>query len=717
MVIHTQKIAFQVNQFPAIIGILSVLSYPVFFLIWGMEPIGVGKYAELLIAFNLIFLFLSLLAFKWADLFSKLCALYVTLIMPVFCVLALLTVIGALSVSKYWVALIILNVVFLLSWSFGRHYLLNLSLFNQANRVVLYLLPIGYGLIFWVWLHSTYDLLQPGLISAWQIVTIVLFLALLFLWIFDLTQGKLASKYKWLIMVPIYSLLVGLVYRPKLYIDREHYNFFMAPLNDFIHGKIPFINTTSQYGVGVIYALALAFRGLQLPIGYEGLSFIINILFILQYILLAFLLWKTTDDLALSMAGILAIVYFNFLSVYWPSMLRTPAQSPLRYGLIYLLLCIALLNIKSPNRFFQASEFVLLGIASVWSLETFLYSLVSLDAFYFVKDVLFASRFDVGLKYFGRRVMLQAGTVALIWALLMFLARAVSGEFPNLQMYLDYYQAYRNIAYSGGEIHRHILRSGAVIFVYLFSIFAVLFDRIHQKKFMPLVTASMLVGMSTTGILQYIYYFVYYADFHLALLCVPLIFVLALWVGIIRSRVDVPYPFRASLGVVLLVSLMTTAIVTSGSFYDKFSKSLLYLSLRGMVENRNVPKENPYQASPSNRSVKILVHFIQHYAGNDGQIAIFALSDDQTEALFLTGKTDILGMSEPDMSSLSPAYSEFVLHQAKVMAGQPTYIFYDTTQDALIPLQQEAFQVLIDSTDYKIIDTKGNIIVFKKVNS
>jgi hypothetical protein len=717
MVNHPQKTAFQINQFPAIIGILSVLSHPLFSRIWGMEPIGAGKYAELLIAFTLLFLFLSLLAFKWTELFSGLCALYVTLVMPVFCVLALLTVIGALSVSKYWDALIILHIVFLLIWLFARDYLLNSSLFNQANRVVLYLLPIGYGLIFWAWLHSTYDLLQLELISAWQIVTVVLFLGLLFLWIFDLFQGKLPTKHKWLIFVLTCFLLAGLVYRPRLYIDREHYNFFMAPLNDFIHGKIPFVNTTSQYGVGVIYALALVFRGLQLPIGYEGLSFIVNILFILQYILLAFMLWKTTDDLALSMAGILAIVYFNFLSVYWPSMLRIPAQSPLRYGPIYLLLCIALLNLKSPNRFFQALEFFFLGIASMWSLETFLYSLVSLDALYFVKDVLFASSFVTGLKHFGRRVMLQAGCVALIWTLFVFLAYTTSGEFPNMQMYLDYYLAYGNIAYSGGEIHRHILRSGAVIFVYLFSIFAVLFDRIQQKKFLPLVTASMLVGMSVTGILQYIYYFVYYADFHLALLCVPLIFVLVLWVGVIRSRVDMPYPLRASLGVVLLISLMTTAIVTSGSFHDKFSKSLLYISQRGVVENRNVPWMNPYQASPSNRSVKILVQFIQRYAGNDGQFVIFALPDDQTEALFLTGKTDILGMSEPEMSSLSPAYSEFVLHQVKAMAGQPTYIFYDTTQDALIPLQQKAFQALINSSDYKIIDTKGNIIVFKKVNS
>jgi hypothetical protein len=40
--------------------------------------------------------------------------------------------------------------------------------------------------------------------------------------------------------------------------------------------------------------------------------------------------------------------------------------------------------------------------------------------------------------------------------------------------------------------------------------------------------SSMLVGMSVAGILQYLYYFVFDIDYHLALLCVPLLFVLTL---------------------------------------------------------------------------------------------------------------------------------------------------------------------------------------------
>jgi hypothetical protein len=137
----------------------------------------------------------------------------------------------------------------------------------------------------------------------------------------------------WWIYILLGFLLIGLIYRPELYVDRLHYNFFLAPVNDILHGKMLFVNSTSQYGVGVIYLIAAIYRIFHFPVYYAGLSLIVDVLFILQYGALFLMLQELTRSFLLSLAGIGAIVYFNFLAVAWPSMLRTPAQSPLRYGL------------------------------------------------------------------------------------------------------------------------------------------------------------------------------------------------------------------------------------------------------------------------------------------------------------------------------------------------------------------------------------------------
>ncbi|MBI5965118.1 MAG: hypothetical protein HY863_16695 [Chloroflexi bacterium] len=699
------------NQFPAIIGILSVLSYPIFSSIWKMEPIGISEYVELLVVFSLLFLFLLILSGRVA-LIRGLFSLYVTLVMPVFCVLASFAIVEVLSASEYGMALIILHVAYALIWFFTRSYILNLSLFNQINRAVLSLLPLGYGLIFWAWVFGTYDLLQPKFWSAWVMVPAIVFLVLFCLWAVDLWQRRSRPGYQWVIYLLMVLILTGLVYRPELFVDRWHYNYFMAPLNDVIHGKVLFVNTTSQYGVGVIYALALAFWGLHLPIGYEGLSFVIAILFILQYLLLAYMLWKISGDLILGVAGVLVMVYFNYLTVFWPSMLRTPAQSPLRYGLPYLLLGMAFINTKYSKRYFRVLELVFLSIASVWSLETFLYAVLSLNAFYFVNDLLFAPQFQVGLKAFGKRLMVQAGIIAISWSLLFIFTHVISRQPLNTRMYFDYFQSYTTIPYDGGSIAPHIFRTGVVMFVYLFSIFAVLFDRLRQKNFLSTAMSSMLVGMSAAGILQYVYYFIFYIDYHLALLCVPLIFVLALWVAAIRRSSSMSSLFRANVITVLFFSLIVCMISTVPSFYDKFSKSLLYESM----QKQGVVLTSPYYNSPSNKTVENLVHLIQNYAGSEQQIALFAAPEDQVEALFLTGKTDLLGMSDPGMSAISLVYSEYILREAKTMAGQPIYIFYDTAKEALMPLQQEAYRALVGAASYKVIDKRKNIVVLKKVN-
>ncbi len=437
-------------------------------------------------------------------------------------------------------------------------------------------------------------------------------------------------------------------------------------------------------------------------------------LFILQYLLLGVLLFKTTGKIWISLLGLFAIVYFNYLSVAWPSMLRTPAQSPLRYGLIYLLLGIAISNSNFSSRALRGVEWILLGITSIWSLETFVYTFFAVDALYFVSEVLFAAEFKAGLRSFLKRLLWQILVVVASWSLVLAYSYAASGRFPDLRMYLDYFQLYGQKSYNGGEITAHIFRTLAVAFVYLLSIFAVVFDRLTHRNFIGALPASLLVGMSVAGLLEYVYYFVYNLDYHLALLCVPLIFVLTGWTAIVQDHAALPRPFRVNLMLALVISLLVSAWVTSQNFYPILSRSLLYAGARGAVLDRPLVFPDPYAVDTPRKTVGTLVSLIQKYAPLDPQIAIFAEGEDESEALFLTGKTHLLDISDPGMSAISSTYSDFVLQQAKIKAGQPEFIFYDRRDGILLPLQQDAFQILTGAGSYIMVDRVDTILVLKR---
>jgi hypothetical protein len=430
------------------------------------------------------------------------------------------------------------------------------------------------------------------------------------------------------------------------------------------------------------------------------------------------MLQELTRSFLLSLAGIGAIVYFNFLAVAWPSMLRTPAQSPLRYGLTYIVLWVAVLGVSGSNKLRLILEYVLLGICSIWSLETLIFTIFSLDAFYFVKDILYASQLKTGITGFCKRIAVQLGVIALSWGGFLVFTSIHSGELPNLFYYLDYFTNYTITENYSHIIDFRSFWTGAVTTIYLISIFFVIFIRFKWKEYLSTVMSSILVGMSVAGLLQYTYYFVYDIDYHLALLCIPLVFVLVLWLAVLSYNSPlqrISPTFRLSFCLALIVSLSICMINFNTRFYSIIKKSLIYEITSNLGSGEGINFANPYLVEPSDESVAALVMMIRKYAPGENQIAIFAQPDDEVETLLIVDKTHILDISDPDMSSISPAYSAFILNQAKNVAGQTDFIFYDSQGGALVDLQQEAFQVLITANPYDVIDQSGSIVVLRKI--
>ncbi len=711
------------NSFLTFTGILASLSLPlvlVFLRGGSVTPeTALKTYVEAILSLAALFLAMYFLA-EWlhqkspqgADSFF---AAYATLANPVVCILILLLVTRALAISSYLALILLLHLTLVILWWYGRKRLLATAAFEKINSWMVALFPVFLSVVFWAWFYSVYKP-SPGLKSLIGLA-VVLIGTIFYTRLTALQKIRHDFRTYWWAYILLALLLIGLVYRPDLFFDRHHFNFFLAPLNDILHGRVLFVNSTSQYGVGVIYFLAGIYRILGLPIYYGGLSLIGDVLFIIQYALLFLMLLKVTRSPILSLAGMAAIIYFNFLSVYWPSMLRTPAQSPLRYGFTYILLLVAMIGADKPGKTWGGLELALLGICSIWSLETFLYTILSLDAYHFIADVLSRPQVKTGMVVFLKRIALQLAVVGLAWGALLAFSFVFSGHWPNLVFYWDYFTSYTAADQYSHPIDIHSFWPGLTTAIYLLSIFFVLYARLKRKDIVSVEMASLLAGMSVAGLLQFTYYFVYDIDYHLALLCVPLIFVLFCWLAVVLHAPAtrwISMGLRLSFGLTMGVSLWVCAVHTLIHFHEIGKKTLVYEIASGIKTGQRVDFASPYHVGPSSPQVAELVGLIDKYAPAGRQMAIFVQPDDETEALLLTEKVHLLDISEADMSAISPAYADMVLRLARESAGLPVYIFYDSGKGELNDLQQQAFNILTSAAAYTAVDQAGPYIVLEK---
>ncbi|MBN2084342.1 MAG: hypothetical protein JW748_03895 [Anaerolineales bacterium] len=711
------------NYFLSMIGFLTAAALPVVMAFLGGEWVSrqgaIGAYIGTLVTLFALFLLL-IAAGVWLKKralppLAGLPAAYVTLVVPVTCLLMMMTVTYQFPPMGYGMGILIAHLGFLILWRFGRARISGSVFLASMNKIIILLLPLFYGGIFWGWFIQRY---KPFLGRG-----AIVLLAAMIAGFAVFTQSdrfrplrRRWSSQGWIVLL-LGLLLCGLVYQPELPHLRSHYNTLLATMQDVLSGKFIFVDTLSQYGVGIVYFLLAVFNLFRLPVAYPGLAIVLNVLYILQFALLFLILHQATKNIFISLAGLAGILYFAYFAVSWPSMLRVPAQSPLRYGMTYLLLGVGWAGMNRTGRVWRIAELVLLGAASVWSLEVLFFTVIPLDALLFTGGVLFSDKPRTGLREFGNRFLLQIGVIGFCWIAWWVATAIAAGQPPNLSYYFEVFLKYTSSERYGPQMDFHSFWNGVVPAIYLGTLLAVVFTSWRQRSRLPGEIAAVMAGFSVAGLLQYLYYFVYDLDYHLSLICTPAILVIVLWIFISqkdRTARGVPRLNRWIFGLTVIISVWFCMVLTSGFFNIGIKNSLIYKINRDWFLEESLVFTNPYRLQPSNDTVVTLAAFVQKYAAGDPSIAIFAKPEDQTEVLLLTHKTHLLDLTDPLISTSSRSFTSHILSLAGRYAGVPEYIFYDSSENALIETQWKAFQLLAAGASYSVVDRKGSILVYRK---
>lgn len=223
------------------------------------------------------------------------------------------------------------------------------------------------------------------------------------------------------------------------YAHRIHEGFWLGPLNDMLHGRALLVDTSSQYGVGVFYFLAAFFQ--IAPLGYGSLGLLAGFVTALQYGLAYGVMRLAGSPRSLAIPAVAAAVLgLVFGSIGSPD--DFPSTGGLRFGIPWLVVALAVLAARWPGRrpALWAVATILVGVASVWSFETFAYTSATFVA---------VAAFDAATLEPGRRVraflrfiLAAAGACVVAHLVLAIGTRAFAGSWPDWSAYLAFLKLY-----------------------------------------------------------------------------------------------------------------------------------------------------------------------------------------------------------------------------------------------------------------------------------
>ncbi len=159
---------------------------------------------------------------------------------------------------------------------------------------------------------------------------------------------------------------------------RYDYDFFLGPVNAMRHGHPLLVDTFSQYGVGLFYALAGAFHAI--PLSYGSLQFVLCVAYVAEFALVYSVLRLACRSQLVAVLG-LAVALVANLAVS-PQYIASPSVGPLRFGLPWVVILAGTLRARSVDhrRLLDAVMLLTVGVAAVWSAETFAYSFAAYAA-------------------------------------------------------------------------------------------------------------------------------------------------------------------------------------------------------------------------------------------------------------------------------------------------------------------------------------------------
>jgi len=480
-------------------------------------------------------------------------------------------------------------------------------------------------------------------------------------------------------------------------IDPYHYNYYLGPVNDILNGKTMLVDINCQYGVGIVYFIALIFELLPIPLNYQGFSLVLNILLVAQYALVYLLVRHVLESRP---AAITALI-LALAATYYSQEYTLPSTGPLRFAIPYVLLAILAVRDRNNPRA-RITVYALIGLAALWSFETFIYTLTT----YLCVECYALLRSSHGLRHKLRHLVPLLGgpciTIAFCHLALALFTYLRAGVWPEWDHYFDYIFLYSTKGF--GQLPIEAWHPWALyVAVYFLSLILLLYKALSASS-NDAGPYPFIAGLTGLGIAQFTYYLGRSHPNNLYHICIPLICLVVFWlVSMQRDTRRVPLAFARSATYCFFAAACLLLISVGSEFATRWPDSAPTM-------------DSPWSAGPSHTEVSEAMSLIAHYAAIEDHIALFLDPDRTTETLMLSRKSHLFPLSHPPQDELLLHHlgqDRVSLYDHGMQAGD--HLFFTRDRPSLNGIQLATLSKIYRQFQFLYVDSTKHVYVTRLI--
>jgi hypothetical protein len=529
----------------------------------------------------------------------------------------------------------------------------------------------------------------------------------------QVVRARPARRVSMLADAAVLLLMAGLVLDPRWPVTSSHvhhYGFYLGPVNDLLHGKSLLVDINCQYGVLVVYFLAMVFGAGLFPFSYPGFSALLAVLLIAQYALVFALLRHSLKSQGLAVSVLFLILGVTFFSQ--SGLANLPSVGPLRFGLAYLVLAAAWLRHRYPRHegWSWALAHGLVGVASAWSMETFLYTLAAHGGVLVWERALDGAGMRSVVCRIARSLSRTLGAILLVQLLLALHILWRSGEWPHWSRYLDYVALY-----SVEEFGTFLIDPWSPWALYIAVYFASAAALVCRARWAAdpgsLSRSGVVAGMTTFGMAQFTYFLGRSHPNNLHHIAIPSLFLAAYWIGELGRTPSVPHRFAATARYGACAAAVFLAIHCTPYVGAQWEHSALADLLAGGRAAGSALAEYGSPAATSPGAVEA-VGLVARHAADKERVALFLEPDLTTEALVLSGKAHVFPLSHaPQDQLLQTARLRALLYAYDLRNGDCVFLAKDTS--LLNQIQRQLLERLRSEFTFTPVESTEDLLVVR----
>jgi len=213
--------------------------------------------------------------------------------------------------------------------------------------------------------HDIYPYQQGENPNTYHISLFIYLTAMIVILIETVLLEKILKRKKWFlffISFVVLFLVAAVLFEPRFPIYGLDYSYFFGPIWEIAHGKTIFTQAASQYGFLSILILAVLFK-LQL-LSLWNLPVVIWLLYIVEYYLIFYLIYKISNSSILGLIGLFSVVTLNYFSSY-----ITPISLPQVGPMRWLSIILAVFIFYRCKRFNSKILIIALSLLSFWIID------------------------------------------------------------------------------------------------------------------------------------------------------------------------------------------------------------------------------------------------------------------------------------------------------------------------------------------------------------